>query len=509
MKRHEAAIQCAGIAAGRPTGRARLGFCAAVLVMSACEPTGLIGPAGPPTCDDSELPCSDGAGGMTAGPVTVPPCLALGETQLTPDAYVASTKPSDTPSATGGTIGSDQWNDDSPTGLGDLGLDHPHFFVRPAIPFDDSLLLVVLGGGGGTAPNPADTTLYELAAGKLGYHVIGLTYPAGHTNSCGDTLPAIEDELTDDDKLHCFGDMLMTTITGACPHPLSDPNLYAGCRRTNVYLHPQDSLEKRLGSALTWLIEKGRSCLDSSTGWEKYLKDDGTPDWSLIRLVGESGGASHAAQMGLYHSEISRVVLLASPNDGIGDRDAWRPASYLVDTLANKDRFFGLVHIWNQATSPSIDTRPLFKSTVDWLAMGMGQFGPPPTCSTVLTAPEVANPNGVEPLEPSPYCFDPHLEPGDSSFGAAHILVSADPATTTAEAHTSVLEGRYDNPNCEADPSDPDGCPICDGPAHCEDPANPTCGCDPTLPAIGESIEYEPAWSYMLGNGSQELPPSN
>jgi hypothetical protein len=423
---------------------APVGFCAAALSIVACSPSG-----GPERVEERHS-------AITA-------------------VYAGSVLPSDTDGVPGSDsllcaipqakqIGCPMWTDDI---VGDvenknpLANDKPHYFYYPSSSTDDSILLLLVGGGSGTAP-PADdgfSDIYEVAA-KQGYHVIGLTYPAGDTNSCGwDVLP--DEHLSAADKRKCYGDMLTKTITGQCPDTEPTP----GCSRTTVDLHPQDSLENRLVKALQWAAG------NIAGGWDRYLTAGGDPDWSKIRVMGHSGGASHAAQIGLIHKAISRVALLSSPNDGTGaDEPDWKPADYLQATNGTKRHYFGLVHWLNHY---DLDPNALFKTTDDWLALGMGQPANPPER---WFDPEVPADAGVPPV-----------------FGGAHMLVSDDFWTTACEAHNSVLSNRYRFHSG-------DGCD-----SHCnpEPVLRPfkTPGCDPTVPFDGAPIGYEPAWRCLLGSG--------
>jgi hypothetical protein len=338
-------------------------------------------------------------------------------------------------------VGCPTWYDDA---LGDLGNNNKHYLFRPSSSTDNSMLLVLLGGGDGSAPNPADTSFYKVAATQ-GYHVLGLTYPAGKPNTCADL------EVSEHRQLKCFGDMLTTTITGTCPatgpHEARD-----GCDQTNIEQHPQDSIESRLSKALIF------ARANRSGNWGRYLTDHDKPDWTKIRLAGHSNGASHAAQMGILHQAISRLVLLASPDDGVGpDQPNWQPASYLA---ANNDgeRYFGLVHYLNHG---NIHPLPLYKTELAWQALGMGDV------ATDLSL------------------FEP---PGFPSFITGHMVVSIDPWTSTCEAHGSILKDRYVYDSH-------DGCN-----RHCA-PGVGLPGCDPTYPFTGSTIGYESAWRYLLGNG--------
>jgi hypothetical protein len=402
-----------------------IALCAAAMMMTACrEPAGddAVGSAQEPlTAIDQGRVLPSDTDGTTTGDLTtqVLQCLAN----------------------PGEEIGCPTWYDDA---LGDLGNNDWHYFFRPSSSTDSSMLLVLLGGGGGSAPNPDDTSFYAVAATQ-GYHVLGLTYPAGKTNICG-VLKVSENR-----QLKCFGDMLTTTITGVCSATGAHKD---GCDQTNIEQHPQDSIESRLRSALTW------ARANKSGNWGRYLTRDGDPDWTRIRLAGHSSGASHAALMGLLHQDISRVVLLVSPDDGVGtNRTDWQTASYLM--ADGGERYFGLVHELNHG---NIHPLPLYKTTLAWQALGMGDA-----------------------LDLS--LFEP---PGFPSSITGHMVVSIDPWTSKCEAHDSILTDHYVYELV-------DGCE-----AHCQpDPSLrwDTPGCDPNYPPTGTTIGYESAWRYVLGNG--------
>jgi hypothetical protein len=375
-----------------------------------------------------------------------------------PDLICYSVKPSDTdngkPCSEDGAIGcDDEW--------GDLAINGDHFLYLPTTVPEGKLLLFLCGGDGNAG---GCKNVYPVAA-EQGYHVIGLTYPAGHTNDCG------SDDLPQEDRLACFGNFMTETVTGvAGPSPGGD--------MTNVSQHCQDSIVNRLVKVLDWARTNYHD-----DGWERYLTSTVDVDclhaadrvnWSRIHLAGFSNGAAHTSIIGTLtqFQSIGRFALFASPNDGDGNTEDWHTADYIQPIEGITDtRYYGLVHVLNKA--PDADHPKTYQVTKAWEMFGM-----------------------EGPLNPDRFEFDPG-EPGvPPDFGGSHMLISIDPlplsagptptptdaGTTPEEAHSSVVKDRYCSKFVkDTESSDPDD-------YKCDE-------------YDGATIGYEPAWRCILGTG--------
>jgi len=338
----------------------------------------------------------------------------------------------------------DQW--------GDKGTDKDHYLLLPPTITNEGKLLVFLCGGDGHA-EPCQN-VFPVAA-ELGYHVIGLTYP-NDLDSCKG--------LSANDSLDCFGEVMNETVTGV------NHSSY-----TNFSDHGQDSIVNRLVNVLKWVRNKQ----NPGDGWERYLTNDGEPDWTKIHLAGFSNGSSHASFMGTQFQEIGRVALFSGPNDGEGNSEHWRPSHYIqeIDGITNT-RYYGLVHYLNNAKSYLPSDNVLFKVTENWAEFGM---------------------EGL-------FLFDP--SPGEvQDFGNAHVLISLDApppgpeptpvpsqGTSFVEAHPSTIKDKY----CSEFELDTDSE---------NDLTDYKCAGND-----GPTIGYKPAWRCVLGSGDRyasERPVSN
>jgi hypothetical protein len=336
---------------------------------------------------------------------------------------------------------------------------HLHYLYLPPSLTDTGKLLVLFGGGEGSAGN-ITTDIGPFAAG-LGYHVIGLTYPAAPANSCG--------------SVRCFGDALHEVVTGEERSPS------AGGDKTSLGQHSQDSIANRLLRVLQWADENY-----PDDGWHRYLTDNNTAvNWSEIHIGGHSNGSSHSSYMGslTQFQDIGRVSLFAGPDDGKGGEDeaTWNSATYIQDAETDTaTRYYGLVHDLNKArkltTGEEIDP-PAYQVYKNWNTFGM------------------EGPYNQDRFDE----FDP--EPGYTpDFGNAHMLISIDPereeandthrGTTKGEAHNSVVQNIYciDEEEEEDGDVNNDGYP---GDHHCEEYGDP----------VTMKIGYEPAWACILGSG--------
>ncbi len=339
---------------------------------------------------------------------------------------------------------------------GELANNHEHFLYLPSSSAQTSQgkLLVFLCGGTGTA-RTCENVLP--VAAQQGYHVIGLTYPAGKTNGCGG-------EPTRRDRLACYGDFMTETITGSCPTSVPSP----GCERTNVSEHRQDSVISRLVSVLEWAEAR-----PGDDGWGGYLTSTGEVDWSRVNLAGHSNGAGHVSIMSTLYPSVARVALFAAPNDGDGGttEDAWTPADYIHRVEGITDtRYYGLIHELNHADNHPDEPPPVYQVTKAWHTFGMEELPHPPRKE-----------------------FDPDPANTTMDFGGSHMLISTDPlpdpttdpptpGTTPVEAHNSVVKDDY----CTLIGDDPDD----------DDPDKRKC-----LEVGGGPLGYGPAWRCILGTG--------
>jgi hypothetical protein len=339
-------------------------------------------------------------------------------------------------------IGCDNYWDD------DNAINVPHFLYVPANSKQEGKLLVVLGGGNGGAKGPENI---QRVAAQLGYHVIGLTYHAGHTNEC-------EDNDLGDEQLDCFGDFVHTNVTGKCPKPIPS----VGCEKSTIADHPQDSLVNRLISVLKWARQYDGDHYNEDHGWDRYLTfTNGVygVNWAEVHLAGGSNGSTHASYMGTLYQDIGRVALFVGPDDGDGGREHRLPASYIrrIEGITNT-RYYGLVHEKNKAPSDEESDNRLYRVESNWVAFGMEGPDNPPAL-------------WFEP-EPSPVPLDLHGE---------HVLISRDVETRYWEAHESTMRDQY----CSESE-------IVDGKIECVHD-----GFD------GGTIGYEPAWRCIMGTGNK------
>jgi hypothetical protein len=226
-------------------------------------------------------------------------------------------------------IGCDVPDDIDPLQWGNLAPNGEHFLYLPSDSKQEGKLLVFLCGGKGGAG--LCENIAPVAA-RQGYHVIGLTYPTG-VGAC------VNDNLTREERLACFGDFMTETVTGDCPHP--DPAISIGCQKSHISEHRQDSVVNRLLKVLEWAHAN-----HSSDGWNRYFPS-GTIDWTQVHLAGHSNGSSHVSLMGTLDQfrGVRRVSLFAGPNDGEGVSELdWTPSDYIrrIDGVTDT-RYYGLV----------------------------------------------------------------------------------------------------------------------------------------------------------------------
>jgi len=186
---------------------------------------------------------------------------------------------------------------------------------------------------------------FQVEAAKLGYHVIGLSYPnnPGLVSFCGPSA----------DPNTCYETTRIEVITG---EPVSD----------FVTISVANSIDNRLAKLLQWLAANR-----PGEGWQSFLSQ-GAPKWRHIVVAGHSQGAGHAVMIAKLRL-VSRVVMLSGVTDAInGAAAAW------VEVVATPpDRFFGLVHLQDNQFRPGVLS--------NWTALGMDVFGP-------AVAPDASSP---------------------------------------------------------------------------------------------------------------------
>jgi hypothetical protein len=190
-----------------------------------------------------------------------------------------------------------------------------NFLNRNVAMFDRSAsrgeLLVYLPGTGG---NALEAGLFLSAAADAGYHVIGLQY---------NTLPP---------------------GTAFC-ETAHDPDCFARFREKRSWGDdatgaisdlPQEAIVTRLVRLLETLAQD-----HPAEEWQQYLVN-GTPNWPVIALTGQSQGAGMAAFIA-KRVALARVILSSSPWDHASP--SGRLAPWLSEASATPpERWFGVYH---------------------------------------------------------------------------------------------------------------------------------------------------------------------
>ena len=286
-----------------------------------------------------------------------------------------------------------------------------HIFYLPPRRTDTGKLLVYLPGEDGSAGRGNDI---PKVATERGYHVIQLTYPSANANGCSKIS-------NHQNALECFGNAFREAVTG--DEIAGSP----GDDKSTVSEHRQDSIVNRLLRVLLWARDAY-----PNDGWGAYLTTTDEVDWTKIHLFGFSNGSSHVSYMGTMpeFQSVKRVVLLAGPNDGVGDTaEEWDSASYirLIPGITDT-RYYGLVHWLNKADNDGPTSA--YQVYKNWHKFGM-----------------------EGPVNRPRFEFYPRDPEVPEDFDGAHMLVSIDPerlpandpppGTTKEEAHVSVGRNVY------------------------------------------------------------------
>jgi pimeloyl-ACP methyl ester carboxylesterase len=163
-------------------------------------------------------------------------------------------------------------------------------------------LVVLLPGTTGT---PFFYREFLRYAATLGYHSLGLMYP---NNKAVGTLCAIQDRRNP----NCPREVRLEIIDGTD-------------RTSLVEVDRVNSIENRLIRALEYL-----DTIDSTEGWDLFLKQDGSITWDRIVICGHSQGGGHAAMIAKRHL-VDRSLIFAAA-DWFPFED--RPADWASETSA-------------------------------------------------------------------------------------------------------------------------------------------------------------------------------
>ena len=193
---------------------------------------------------------------------------------------------------------------------------------------DQHELLLWLGGTQTDGANAIGNTnggpvrFLNLAA-DLGYHVVGLKYPA-------DVAAA---DCREDSDASAFERFRLAIIQGGRAKYIG-----IGNRAKSISIERSESIENRLVKLLVFL--KANRAKDEN--WGQFLKNDGTIRWEAIAVGGLSQGGGHAALIGVKH-RVARVLCFGAPKDynkKLDEPAAW----YREMSVPPKARFFAFNH---------------------------------------------------------------------------------------------------------------------------------------------------------------------
>ena len=195
-------------------------------------------------------------------------------------------------------------------------------------------LLVVLPG---TSQAADQFLLIQQLGARLGYHVIGLSFPTspgGIAKLCPPTANAPA----------CYENARLEILDGID-------------RTTVVSVNPANSIDNRLIKLLQYLVARY-----PDEQWSQYV-DDGAPKWPLIALAGLSLGGGESAMIAKLRL-VDRVMMFSSVPDSIGTQSA----PWTVGHVTPTNRYFGLVHQQDGFFLPIL---------AGWDSIGMRAFGTP------------------------------------------------------------------------------------------------------------------------------------
>jgi predicted esterase len=190
--------------------------------------------------------------------------------------------------------------------------DEAHIITFSRTAKADAPLLLFLPGTGG---RPQNATLFQEAAARQGYRVVGLQYV---------DEPAVQQVCPREPDPTCSEKVRRKRIFGDDVTPLIDDRA-------------QESIVARLVTLLSGLERQ-----HPGEGWAGYLKD-GHPNWPRIAVSGHSQGAGMAAYIA-QRTLVARVVLFSSPWDSYGPRRTLAPWLNRGNGATPPDRWYAAYH---------------------------------------------------------------------------------------------------------------------------------------------------------------------
>jgi hypothetical protein len=188
-----------------------------------------------------------------------------------------------------------------------------HHVLRDSAVAPLGKLFLFLPGSGGT---PRGHRILLTEAARIGYHVVGLTYPN----------PTEVSALCHGQAGNCAEQVHQVVISGGTAQNSQPP----------LAVSPQSSVLNRIVKLLQYLHQNR-----PGEGWDEFLSGD-QPAWPKISLCGHSQGGGTVAYMAKMLYPVNRVIMLSSPGGGQGATpEPWVNHSAMV-TLA--ERYYGLFH---------------------------------------------------------------------------------------------------------------------------------------------------------------------
>lgn len=213
----------------------------------------------------------------------------------------------------------------------DVALDNHYVWLDSTAKGNNKLFLFMHGSG----QRAALFQLVQQEAARLGYHVIGLTYPSG---PFGFAMRCPSDA----NPSACFESARLEILTGADLNPIFQVSV-------------ANSIDNRVTKLLQYLVAQY-----PEEGWERYLQH-GAPKWSQIAVGGHSQGGNEAAMIAKIRM-VPRVVMFSSVTDNAVDGAPSWEATHLTPA----ERYWGIAHDRDPAY-------PFIRS--GWDSLGLAAFG--------------------------------------------------------------------------------------------------------------------------------------